>query len=415
VRTIDPRTLEALYGSRKGDKLIVWPWYGGKVQTSDPLNISGFTFTWDRSRVIQTLSITIPDETGELAPWLLDDSLGVGGAELQCIYQVGGAGSVNLGWYPIHNSDPDEKWRHYLIDEQGTLTPNTPIQPGKRLKTVPGGANLSLTCDDRAVKIQRDKFIAPESPPASPAPTILSELQRLVAGSGITVVASAGVADRSVNTTLIYQDDRLAAVQDLCKRIGCDFRMNGDGQLEVYPLTNQSTAIELKGGPEGLLVAVGRPMTSDKLYNVFVAEGVDKSSNAPLRGIAQITGGPMKVGGDFGRSVTKYSSTMLTTQQECDDYAVTMRDTFISGLTQTLRVTCPPLPHIQQGDLVTVYSPRANGDVPKVKGQVATMTLSGGQTPKAMTLDVECAYTDVQLAFGTGSATSIAGDLLLNQ
>ncbi|WP_347134752.1 hypothetical protein, partial [Staphylococcus aureus] len=69
----------------------------------------------------------------------MEDPLGVGGAELQVIYQVGSAGYVNLGWYRITQSEPDDQWRSYLIDEKGRINPNTPIPKDKRLVSVPGG------------------------------------------------------------------------------------------------------------------------------------------------------------------------------------------------------------------------------------------------------------------------------------
>jgi hypothetical protein len=52
------------------------------------------------------------------------------------------------------------------------------------------------------------------------------------------------------------------------------------------------------------------------------------------------------------------------------------------------------------GDWVTVAAPVINQQVVPLVGMVKTMGLqSSGTAPQAMTLTVECAYADVQLAF----------------
>lgn len=414
MRQIDPNTLAALSGSRSGDSLTVWVWYGGRLASADPLPISSARFSWDTTRQIQTVSLTIADKDGTLAPWLLEDPLGVGGSRLQVIYNVGGAGSVNIGWYRVTHSTPAESWVGYVIDEAGTVTPDSAIPPGKRLTHVSAGASISIEGDDLGTLIAKARFPAPESPQGG-APTIVGEIKRLVAD--IVPVVTPGVTDRGVNKTLVYQDDRLNAVQDLCKRINCDYRFNGAGQLEVYPLTAQAPVATLKGGPEGLLVKVDRKQEYEGLYNEFYADGQyattapdGTATQIPIRGYAAITDGPLRVNGPHGRYPKFYSSTMLTTQAECDAYAQTMRDTQLAGLTTDLVVTCLPLPHIQQGDWVTVYNPVVNGRVISLTGRVKTMDLGFTNTaPDRMTLTVECTYADVQAAFNGASNLSLAG------
>jgi len=101
---------------------------------------------------------------------------------------------------------------------------------------------------------------------------------------------------------------------------------------------------------------------------------------------------------------------MLTTQAECDAYAVTMRDTQLAGLTTDLVVTALPQPHIQQGDWVSVYNAVVDGRVIAVTGRVKTMSLGfSGGVPDRMVLTVECSYSDVQAAFSGASNLSLAG------
>lgn len=417
MRQIDANTLAALSGSRAGDSLTVWVWYGGQLAWDTQLPVSAAKFSWDTTRQIQTVSLTLADTEGTLAPWLLEDPLGVGGSRLQVIYNVGGAGSVNIGWYRITRSTPAESWVGYTIDEAGTATPDSAVPKGKRLAHVSGGATITLDADEVGRLIASAQFPAPESPQGT-APTIVGEIKRLLTDI-VPVVTTAGVTDRAVNKTLVYQGDRLNAVQDLCKRINCDYRFNGAGQLEVYPLTPQTPVATLKGGPEGLLVKVDRQQKYDGLYNEFYADGQyattapdGTQTQIPIRGYAAITSGPLRVGGPHGRYPKFYSSNMLTTQLDCDTYATTMRDTQLAGLTTDLVVTCLPLPHIQQGDWVTVYNAVVDGRTIQVTGRVKTMDLGFTNTaPDRMVLTVECTYADVQSAFSGASNLSLAGPL----
>lgn len=416
MRQVDANTVAALSGSRSGDSLTVWVWYRGRLAHPDPLPISSARFGWDATRQIQTLSLSVDDKDGTLAPWLLEDKLGVGGSRLQVIYNVGGAGQINVGWYRVTVSKPVESWIAYKIDEAGTVTPDTPIEPGKRLAHVSGGAEVQVDAEDLGTMIAKAVFPAPESP-VGVSPTIVGEITRLV-GDYAPVVVTGGVVDRNVNKTLVYQGDRLNAVQDLCKRINCDYRWNGAGQFEVYPLTPQAPVATLRGGPEGLLVRVDREQRYDGLFNDFYAEGQLQTTDSngaqtqlPIRGHASITAGPLRVDPlGHGKYTKQYSSTMLTTQAECDAYAITMRDTQLAGLTTDLVVTCLPLPHVQQGDWVTVYNAVVDGRVIAVTGRVKAMSLGfSGGIPERMVLTVECSYTDVQAAFSGGSNLSLAG------
>jgi hypothetical protein len=407
VRLIDSNTLNALNGSRAGDRITVYAWYNGQLAYPDPLPVSAWSMDWDATRTVQTMTLDVTDKDGKLAPWLLEDPLGVGGTRLQVTYQVGGAGTINMGWYRITQSAPAETWRAYIINNAGQINTDSPIPNGKSLAVIPGGATIHLTADDLGVVIGNARLLAPDSPQGS-APTILSEIRRLLTDI-VPVATTAGVTDRAVNKTLIYQQDRLAAVADLCSRITCDYRLNGNGQFEVYPITAQAPVWAVKGGPEGALVQVARDQKIDTLYNIFVAQGTatvtkpdGTTQQVPIQSIAQITTGPLRVNGPHGNYPTFYSSTMLTTQAECDAYAQTMRDTQLHGLTTDLQVTCLPNPAIQQGDWVTVASPVVNNQTVTLAGKVKTMHLaSNGNSVAPMTLTVECTYADVQAALGT--------------
>jgi hypothetical protein len=397
LRQIDANTLKALSGSRAGEGLTVYVWYGGKLAYPDPLPINSAGFSWDRGRQVQTMDLSVADRDGKLAPWLLEDPLGVGGSRLQVRYNVGGASPVNVGWYRITRSKPSERWHSYIIDEAGRVNPDSPIPTGKKLAIVTGGAVINLNADDLGVLLKRNRLLAPESPLGS-TPTVVGEIRRLV-GMTMPVVLASGVVDRNVNTTLIYERDRLDAIQSLCKSISCDFRMNGDGQLEVYPLAAQTPAVILRGGPEGLLVDVNREQNIEGLYNTFVVDGT--ATDRPVRSIAQVTTGPLSIYGEHGIAPTFYESNMIETQEQADDYAKKMMTTHLEGLTVEVLVTCLPLPHLQQGDWVQVGNPVVNGQEVSLVGMVKAISLRfNGTVPGPMQVTVECSYNDVQTVIG---------------
>jgi hypothetical protein len=141
MRQMDANTLNALTGSRAGDGVTAWVWYDGRLALPDPLPIDSWSADWDTTRQVQQLNLSVSDTDGKLAPWLLEDPLGVGGALLQVTYQVGGAGTVNLGWYRIAQSQPVEHWHSYTIDDTGHVHPTLSesfghVYPGD--DTIPG-------------------------------------------------------------------------------------------------------------------------------------------------------------------------------------------------------------------------------------------------------------------------------------
>lgn len=400
MRYLDKNTEIALLSSRPGDYISVYAWYNGESSWDGPLPVSSWQMSWDCSRQVQTATFEIKDSTGELAPWLLEDPLGVGGARLRVVYHVGGAGPVNMGWYRITNSDPDEVWRGYVIDSLGQINANNPLPKNKAQVFATGGATIQVQAADLAVHVKNNRLLAPESPKTA---TVVSELKRLLKNM-LRVVVLPGVTDRAINTQTIYEQERLDAVEDLCGILGAAYRLNGAGQFEVYSLAiPEETVWTIRGGDEGALVSVNRQQTLDGLYNVFVAEGTSVGTKPiPVRGIAMITSGAMSVKGPHGFYPTFYNSSLITTQRQANDYAIQMRDTALRGMTTELSIQCLPHPGLQQGDWVTVATPVVNNQTIVLKGKVKKMDLrSQGASVAPMDLIVECAYVDVQRAMQT--------------
>ena len=402
MRPIDDNTLQALHGSRAGDKITAYVWYNGSLAYPNPLPISKYAFDFDITRQIQKLSLEIDDADGVLAPWLFEDPLGVGGSELEVRYDVGQAGSINIGRYRIAQNTPDERWRHYIIDQAGVVHPGSALPAGKQIQYISGGASISVTAYDRGLNAKRARLIAPESPPIGATNTIIGEITRLMRDI-CPVVTAAGVTDRNVSNNIVYERDRLDAVQDLAKRIFCDYRFNGFGHMEIYPIAAQDPVATLEGGPEGVAVKVDRSMDIEGLYNVFVVDGSKDNgdgTSTPIRSVQVIDSGPLSAYGPMGWCPQFYSSTMIQNQDDADAYAFEMMQSQLSGLTLDLSVTCLPMPYLEQGDWVTVANPIVDGTTIPLVGKLKSLSFSGAGAPSTMTAVVQCSYYDVNRAMG---------------
>lgn len=401
---IDPNTVEALTGSRSGDKLEVFAWYDGELMLPDPLPVSDWSLSWDGSdskQVQGVLDLTVEDHDGTISPWLWDDPLSVGGAELMCRYSVGGTDEVvNRGWFRITENAPKESWYSRVIREDGYSEPGSYVPGGHRLVMVSGGAVVPVTGEDLTVRLALDEFLSPEQPVGA-APTVVSEITRIV-GDAVPLEVADEVVDVSVPKALTYEGPKINAVMDLAKRAGAALRMGGDGQLQVY-VKSPVPVWTVAGGENGALINIDRSNKMDILSNVGVVRGEAKKTvngqevSVPLVGVSQVMEGPLRVGGPHGRVPRFLDSSLLTTQAQVDAAAKTLITNYVSSLTIDLEVTCLPHPALQVGDFVTVTQPVVEGRLMPITGEVVGMTLrASGSTVGNMTLLVRCNSAEVQ-------------------
>lgn len=400
---IDENTLEALNGSRSGDRLEVFAWYGGRLAYPDPLPVSGWRLEHDGSESKQvqgTLDLTIADPEGVLAPWLFEDPLGVGGAVLQCRYHVGGAGFVDVGWYRITTNSPKESWSSRVIREDGYLEPDSPVPAGYRLVMIPGGSTIPVSAADLTVNLLLDEFLAPEQPQSS---SVIGEITRIV---GDTMpVTFTDVVDVGVPAGVTYDGSKIDAIQDLAGRAGASLRMGGAGELEVY-VKSDTPVWAVTGGADGALINIDRTQDVNNLPNVGVARGSEKfvdgeghEQTRPLQSVSRITTGPLRAGGPHGNIPVFLDSPLLDTQAKVDAAAQTLITNRINSLTLDLDVTCLPNPALQIGDQVAVTQPVVDGRLVPLMGQVMRRSLrSQGSTVANMAITVRCSYADVQAA-----------------
>lgn len=389
---IDEVSKAALDGSRPADELIAWAWYDGALAWDEPLQISSWSRSESadgKSKVQRQLTLTIADPDGSLSPWLFHDPLGVGGTVLQIIYRVGGAGAMNLGWFRVESNDPDERHIRYVIPEYGYIEPDSETAPHERTIMVPAGGTVEITIVDITADVDRDKLITPESPKTT---TVLSEVTRLI-GDHFPVVVEDGVTDTAVAKTLVFERERLEAVQDLLASINARYRMGGDGEMRVYPITPGPVLWRVE--PEAGLVSLKRSQTIAGLYNMWIVTGKEDGTGRPISAIAMLKSGPLRVDGPHGRVPYFYESDQITSVAAAQKYAETLRDRQDQTYAVELSVETIPRPELQAGDRIEVGCPVKDGHVIYIPGEVTSIQASGSPIPGPMSLKVTCSYSDI--------------------
>lgn len=361
---------DALGGSRPGDRLAAEVWYDGELVVPD-LPVSSWQVDADATRPVRRqVTLSVPSEDGTLAPWGVDDPLGVAGSVLRLVYIVGGvrAGEVPLGEFRVTRPTVAESWRsHRLVrrqDEQGlsVVAEELPAQWSS-------SATVDVAADDPTRTAELARFLAPES--VVHTGSVIDEVTRLLDGIVAVTVAS-GVVDGAVPASVTYERDRLQAVEALLSSIDATHRMTGDGLLEIIPSSPGEAVWDVAGGDDGVLVDFGRSMDVRDFPNVAVVEG-KASDDRPLIGVARESGGPLRTGGPHGTIPEFLSSDIMDTQAKVDAAARTRLANIVAARSVVLPVTCLPHPGLQEFDVVTVTTPAG-----VLSGPVQTKSLTGG-------------------------------------
>lgn len=361
---------EALSGSRPADRVVGEVWYDGQLVVPN-LDISSWRIDTDATRPVRRqVTVSVASDDGALAPWAVDDALGVAGSVLRLVYIVGGVvdGQVPMGEFRITRPSVAESWRSQRLirafDDEGrsVVAEELPAQWSS-------SAAIEVQADDLTRSAELGRFVAPEA--VKYTGSVLQEVARLLDGI-VPVTVAAGVVDGRVPSSVTYERDRMPAVEALLRSINAAHRMTGDGRFEVIPVSGGAPVWDVAGGDDGVLVDFGRAMDVQDFPNVAVVEG-KTADDRPLIGVARETGGALRAGGPHGHVPEFMSSDIMDTQAKVDAAARTRLANLIASRSVVLPVTCLPHPGLQEYDVVTLTTPAGT-----LTGQVQTLNLSGG-------------------------------------
>jgi hypothetical protein len=303
----------------------------------------------------------------------------VGGGMVQSKLFAGGT-SVDLGFQRISRSDPMEKWKLY--------------EPNGRKLWVSGTHTINVQADDLTTQISTNRFLAPETPPAGA--TVFTELAR-VARPYMNVIIDGSLTDRAVPAAVVYKDDRIATLQQLCDAIGAGMRATGSGHLAIFPLAATSAVWIVAGAShDGALIDSSRSAVYAGLYNGVVSTNTLPDGTA-LVGTAFQKTGDLAWDGPHGHVPYFHNANFATTQSAINADAQTQLDTLIRQRASTIPFTATLHPGIETGDTVGVMMPIHDGSEHELDGVVSGVTIGGtGNVNAAMTFTLNVPDSSVE-------------------
>lgn len=319
-------------------------WYAGQVTAAPDVTGGTYKSELDGVTVRRSVEVTVDAGDGQLFPVAADDPLAPYGQQLTVdqTLQVGGwSETVPLGRYVLDSPQPAGRWTEHhgralrvgdLVQVQGTdllqLLVETPIRG----------------------------LLQPR-----PAATVASEIERLC--SGLAPVDTSNIPDTTiVGKGITYQSDRLATVVQLATIAGRGVAMSRAGVVE-FPTLQLAAAPVLD-----VTVAAGRWIdstvahTRDGIYNACEVVGADPGNGRPVRGYAQVTGGPYGADGPLGVRLLQVESDLVRSTAKATDMAQQQLAQAVTG--RQVRFTVQELwnPAVDVGDthLVTVVPDRTD-------------------------------------------------------
>lgn len=232
-----------------------------------------------------------------------------------------------------------------------------------RLITV--NSKVSLKLADAFAVTDRERFLAPSGPAA--LTSVWDELGRV---SGLPLLRN--VPDVAIARQVVYKESRLDALFDLADILAGVPYVNPAGQLTVQPNAWGAPTAPLTTGPDGTITRV-KPddLTDEGIYNQVVVRSFD-SSQSVILATAQVTSGPLRYDGPFGRVPYFASSEWVTTSVDAQAYA----DALLPGVSSVpavpFTIQCLPDPRREVGDVVSFTR-----DGETLAGRIDHLTLPG--------------------------------------
>jgi hypothetical protein len=205
------------------------------------------------------------------------------------------------------------------------------------------------------------------------------------------------VYDFAASTTLlvgnhVLEDDRVKFLQELTTAYGKIMYFDYAGRLQVKSPPSQTNppVYTIKAGAYGTLASMKRNISRDGVYNGAVAKGDPASDIPPVSGFALDLdpASPTYWFGPFGKVPEYFSSTFLTTDDQCAGAAAAMR-VKQNGAPYTVNLTATPNPALEVSDVVTITYDVDQPDETHIVDRITLGLTSGDAT---MSIDTRKQY-----------------------
>jgi len=340
--------------------------------TVDDFAVIDGEITYDYDADVQAqLSATIADATGELVPKDFADALAPFGSELHVSMSASVSGieviePLSIGWFRIQEPESTVRWRY-----------------GSNGLWRSGGAQISVTALDRMSILSDANFVTVNQPGSTA--TVLSEIRRLADNMVPMGDIDPGLTDKSVPSSVVYQESRVQALTDLVQVIGGHLWFDDNGALTVSIPTQYgaSPVWTFTCGPTGDILEYSVKMTRDGVVNAVVAQGETETDHAQIQGVAYDTDpkSPTRWGGPFGQVPITFASPLMTTAAMCQAGAQTRLNNYRRGREREYTVSTVPNFLLQLDDPVQAILPDRI-----VPGRIVKMTLPLTPGPMSLTI-----------------------------
>lgn len=215
------------------------------------------------------------------------------------------------------------------------------------------GSSIRLKVADLFARTNRERFLTP-SPPTS-LTSAWDELGRL---TGLPLDRS--VPDVPITRAIVYEENRLEAVESLGSLLGGVPYMTPAGEVSVAPTTWGASVTKLTTGPEGRISrADPDDLSADEVYNGIVVRSWD-TDQATILATAYVTEGPLRWGGPFGKVPFFASSQLVKTKEQAQAYANQLLPQKSKMGAVDYTIQCAPDPRLEVWDVIEFEKDKKN-------------------------------------------------------
>jgi hypothetical protein len=226
-------------------------------------------------------------------------------------------------------------------------------------------SRVEVTFHSLEENVRRRGMRFPEQPPTGAS--CFSEIRRL------TDMPVQETVDDVAAPPITYeakQEGRLNAVGMLADELGGVPIVNSAGAWVIIPDEIGEPVAELHLGKNGTVTDVGNEIDTDTIYNCVVGIFEDNLRN-PIYSVAEVTTGPLAVGGDYGENTRYYASDKVTTQEQADSAVKAILALSTGAQEYDVPIQCHVNPLIELGDVTALL-----GWTRDLTGRVVRVALS---------------------------------------
>lgn len=285
-------------------------YYGADRRKAD-VPILDLQLSWDANAQIQgsgSCRVVWQDEFAEsVTPKRLDAWLAPFGAALYIrdVFELGRyRWEIPLGWFNITDV-PSARESRMIWGGRGITV----------------GSEVELSLQDRMERTKRHRFGVPTSPQ-----TLGSAVNEAARITGFPVTRSTDVVDQPVPRNIVYEDDRLDALYELCKVVlDAVPYMAGDGSLSFRPRAWTEPVDDLVYGDGGTVVDINWSMSPANVYNL-VSVRAEGAEDWQVLYRDYLTSGPLRAfntdgsEGPWGITDYRVASQLITTRDQAVRY-----------------------------------------------------------------------------------------------